>query len=526
LTDTIQDLLRRRAEESRPALLFGDDQWSWREYVEESSRRAAALTSLRDPERPFHVGLLLDNTPEMAMGLAAAALGGYVVAGLNTTRRGEALARDARHADCQVVLTDAEHLPLLDGVDLGGARVLDVEGAEWKQLLASADPDDPPFQEVDPAALFMLIFTSGTSGEPKAVRVTHEKVVFPGAYLTQMFGLTSEDRFYLSMPLFHSNAVMAGWGPGVTCGAAMALAPRFSASRFIDDIRRYGVTYMNYVGKPLAYVLATPPRPDDADNPLRIAFGNEASDKDIEAFAERFGCWVQDGFGSTENAVVISRVPGTPPGSLGRPLEGVKVLDPDTGEECPPARFGADGEVLNLDEAVGELVNTTGAGQFAGYYKDDAATAARMRGGMYWSGDLAYRDEDGWVYFAGRTSDWLRVDGENLAAAPIERLLLRHRDVNRVAVYAVPDEMVGDQVMAALVLRDGSGFEPAEFERFLDSQPDLGTKMRPRYIRVAPELPSTATNKILKRELVRQGVDGAGDPVWERDPRGTSYTRR
>ncbi len=526
MSDTVQKLLRLRADETSPGLLFQDQQWSWQEYVEESSCRAAALASVRDPARPFHVGVLLDNTPEMAMALAAAALGGYVVAGLNTTRRGEGLARDARHADCQVVLTDAEHLPLLEGLDLGGARVLDVDGSEWKELVSSADPGAAPAVEVEPSDLFMLIFTSGTSGEPKAVRVTHEKVAFPGAYLTQMFGLSADDRFYVSMPLFHSNAVMAGWGPGVACGAGIVLSPKFSASRFLDDVRRYGVTYMNYVGKPLAYILATPERPDDADNPLKIAFGNEASDKDIAAFGKRFGCWVQDGFGSTENAVVISRVPGTPPGSLGQPLEGVKVLNPVTGEECPPAKFGPDGEVLNLDDATGELVNTTGPGQFAGYYKDEEATAARMRDGMYWSGDLAYRDADGWVYFAGRTSDWLRVDGENLATAPIERILLRLPEVNRVAVYAVPDENVGDQVMAALVLHPGAELEPEALTAFLEDQSDLGTKMWPRYVRIASELPTTATNKILKRELVRQGVAADSDPVWERDPRGAAYTRR
>lgn len=145
---------------------------------------------------------------------------------------------------------------------------------------------------------------------------------------------------------------------------------------------------------------------------------------------------------------------------------------------------------------------------------------------MYWSGDLAYRDEDGWFYFAGRTSDWLRVDGENLAAAPIERLLLRHPDVNRVAVYAVPDESVGDQVMAAAVLRTAPSSTRRSSRSFLDGQSGLGTKMRPRYVQVASQLPATATNKVLKRELVRQGIGSAGDPVWERDPRGTAYRRR
>ena len=108
--------------------------------------------------------------------------------------------------------------------------------------------------------------------------------------------------------------------------------------------------------------------------------------------------------------------------------------------------------MVNLDEATGELVNTAGTGQFAGYYNDEAATAERMRGGMYWSGDLAYRDADGFVYYAGRTADWLRVDGENLAAAPIERILVRHPSIAEAAVYAVPDPASGDQLVAALVL--------------------------------------------------------------------------
>ena len=242
-------------------------------------------------------------------------------------------------------------------------------------------------------------------------------------------------------------------------GAAMVPA-KFSASSFLDDVRRYGATYMNYVGKPLAYILATPERDDDADNPLRVAFGNEANDKDIEEFARRFGVQVEDGFGSTENAVIVIREPGTPKGSIGKGADGVAIYNSDTVTECAVARFDADGALANADEAVGELVNTAGSGFFTGYYNDPEANAERMRHGMYWSGDLAYRDSDGWIYLAGRTADWMRVDGENLAAAPIERILLRRSSINRVAVYAVPDERVGDQVMAAVVLNEGAGPRP------------------------------------------------------------------
>ncbi len=485
------------------------------------------MRSLLDPDRPPHVGVLLDNTPEMVMALSAAALGGYVVVGLNTTRRGESLLADIRTGDCQLVLTDAAHAGLLDGLDLGDIRVVDVStcrrGSQVSRQALARLPQPATQVGVSDTDLFMLIFTSGTSGEPKAVRVTHEKVWFPGLVLADMFGITADDVLYVSMPLFHSNAIMAGYGLALNSGATLALGERFSASGFLDDVRFFGATYLNYVGKPLAYILATPERADDADNPLRIAFGNEANEKDIEAFSQRFGCRVYDGFGSTENAVIISRVEGTPPGSLGRPHDGVKVLHQATGEECPPAVFGAGGEVTNLDDAVGEFVNTTGAGQFAGYYNDDAATAERMRGGMYWSGDLGYLDADGFAYYAGRTGDWLRVDGENLAAAPVERILLRHPDVSRAAVYAVPDERAGDQLVAALVLHDDATLDPAGFEKFLAAQADLGPKQWPRYVRLSTALPQTATNKVLKRELVREGL-AVDDPLWCRDERGTSYT--
>ena len=516
---TIRDLLLARAEQDTPALLTRERTWTWRELVADASARAAAIEHLLDPDRPPHVGLLMDNTPEMLLGLGAAGLGGHVAVGVNRTRRGDALVADLRRADVQLLLTDATQRHLVDGLDLSGIQVIDTDEVAWGDLVAASlltRPTVPPTPADD--SLFMLIFTSGTSGRPKAVRITHEKVTYPGQYLSERFGLTADDVHYIAMPLFHSNAVMAGWAPALVTGAAVALREKFSASEFLPDVRRFGATYASYVGKPLTYVLATPEQPDDADNPLRLAFGNEAGDRDIRAFGQRFGCQVVDGFGSTENAVIVSKVPGTPPGALGWPAEGVAVLDPETGAECPRAELDETGRVVNLDTCVGELVNTTGPGQFAGYYNDDEATAERMRDGMYWSGDLAYRDADGWVWFAGRTAAWLRVDGENLATAPIEQILLRHPAIDQAAVYAVPDERSGDQVAAALVLRDAVG--PDDLERFLDEQRDLSPKARPRYVRVVEQLPSTATNKVLHRELSAAGI---ADVTWTREERGTRY---
>ncbi len=138
--------------------------------------------------------------------------------------------------------------------------------------------------------------------------------------------------------------------------------------------------------------------------------------------------------------------------------------------------------MTNAEDAIGELVNTSGTGLFAGYYNDREATDARVHHGMFWSGDLAYRDSDGWIYFAGRSGDWLRVDGENLTTAPVERILQRLPAVNHVAVYAVPDERVGDQVMAAVVLQDDAELAPEEFSEFLSRQSDLSPKAWPRHV--------------------------------------------
>jgi fatty-acyl-CoA synthase len=369
----------------------------------------------------------------------------------------------------------------------------------------------------------MLIFTSGTSGEPKAVRCTHGKIAVPGRMLADRFGLGPADTVYVSMPMFHSNAVMAGWAVGLAAGAAIALRRRFSASGFLPDVRAFGATYANYVGKPLSYVLATPERPDDADNPLRIAYGNEGAPGDLAAFAERFGCRVVDGFGSTEGGVAVSRTPDTPPGALGKLADGVAVLDPRTGRPCPPAVFGPGGELLNPGEAVGEFVNTAGAGMFAGYYNDPEADAGRLRDGRYWSGDLGYADARGFCWFAGRAGEWLRVDGENLGTAPVERALRRHPAIAEAAVYGVPDPVAGDQIMACIVLRDGAALTPGSFGAFLAEQGDLGRKQYPRFVRVATELPRTATFKVLTRVLAAERWN-TGDPVWWRpDVRSAAF---
>lgn len=492
---TVTQLLVPLVDIADRGVYFEDSFTSWRDHLRRGAAIAAALRERLDPGRPPHVGVLLQNTPFFSAMLVAAGMSGIVPVGLNPVRRGAALARDIRHADCQLVLADSESV-----APLGDLDHVNVDSAEWAEEVAAQHDADFCFQSASPTDTFMLIYTSGTSGDPKAVKCSHSKVAIAGVTMTQRFGLGRDDVCYVSMPLFHSNAVLVGWAVALACQGSMALRRKFSASGFMMDVRRYGATYANYVGKPLSYVLATPEQPDDADNPLRAVYGNEGVPGDVERFARRFGCVVIDGFGSTEGGVAISRTPGTPAGALGPLPEGIRIVDPETGEQCPPG-------------VVGELVNIAGPGRFEGYYNDDAASAERMAGGVYHSGDLAYRDAAGYAYFAGRLGDWMRVDGENLGTAPIERVLLRYPGVVEVAVYPVPDPVVGDQVMAAVVMASGVDFDVDSFRAFLAEQPDLGPKQWPSYVRVSATLPRTMTFKVLKRQLSADGVD-CGDPVW------------
>ena len=493
---TVADLLRPLVDVTDRGVYEGDSFVSWQEHLRAGARLAAALRSRLDPTRPPHVGVLLGNTTFFSTVLVAAGMAGLVPVGLNPTRRGEAFARDITRADCQLVLTD--DTAAITGGDL---PIVDVESSSWAAELAEHADTPVSFADVGPDDLYMLIFTSGTSGEPKAVRVTHDKVAFPGTMLADRFGLTSDDVFYLSMPLFHSNAIMAGWAVAAAAGGSIALRRKFSASQFIPDVRRFGATYANYVGKPLSYVLATPPRADDGDNPLRFMYGNEGAPRDLPRFAERFGTIVVDGFGSTEGGIAIGRTPETPPSSLGPLTDELAIIDVETGEPCPPGQ-------------VGELVNPLGRGWFRGYYRDETAEAERMAGGVYRSGDLAYCDDAGFIYFAGRLGDWMRVDGENLGTAPIERVIMRHDDIREVAVYPIPDPAVGDRVMAAVVLTPDSTFDPVSFATFLTEQTDLGPKQWPAFVRVGSALPRTETFKVLKRVLSAEALD-CGDPVFE-----------
>jgi fatty-acyl-CoA synthase len=555
---TVADLLLARAADDGPGLCqagAGLPPWTWRQVVRECAARGAWLAALppsappghtppASGRRPRHAGVLLGNIPEFVFLIGGAALAGQVVVALNATRSPAELAADAIATDCDILLYEPAMSALAHqaaGCLAGSMRrriaVRDVTSPDYQREVAATGPGDLARGPAAAQALVMLIFTSGTTGGPRAVRVTNRKIVIPGLSLAGLAGTgVTPGAVYSPMPLFHSGAVMAAFAPALAAGACLVLRHRFSASALLPDVRAHGCTYLHYVGKALSYVLATPERPDDHDNPLAVAFGNEASPAAAARFSRRFGCRVIDGYGSTETAISLIADAATPAGSIGRLPGGVRILDPATGRECPPARLarpaaGAPGRLLN-GEAIGELVNVTGAGLFDGYYQPESG---RLRGTgrpgrrdspgraePFYSGDLAYADADGFVYFAGRRAERIRVDGENISAAAVEDVLRQFPAVLEAAVYPVPDPLAGDQVMAALVLRGGAEFHPESFGMFLRRRADMGARQLPRFVRITPAFPQTATNKVLKRELVAQAWSGP-EPVWFRPGRAPEY---
>ena len=329
------------------------------------------FAELRRPG-PFHVGVLLENTPEYLFLLAGAALAGAAVVGLNPTRRGDELAGDLHHTDCQLVITDSTQLaPSRRGRPGAGSasdRLLIADSAARTSPRSSEHADVRlPSAMPDPDDLFMLIFTSGSTGPPKAVRMTQGRAARSAARVP----FSSDDVLYSAMPLFHGNALNAAVFPAWACGSTIALRRKFSASGFLPDIREIGRHVLQH-GR-------TGDRPHRGHRTDRAATATtrsstcsapRPSEPDKVEFTRRFGVPLFEGYGSSENTVILLPRPDIP-GRSGRPRRA------RTSRSCRPTassvhgpEFDDDGRLLNAAEAIGEIVGRNVAGRFEGYYNN------------------------------------------------------------------------------------------------------------------------------------------------------------
>lgn len=526
--NTFADVIRTRIGDTHEGLRFEGRSWSWAEVVDEAVVRAAVLRGIEPGggRSQRHVGILLQNVPDFVFWLLGAALNGDAVVGVNPTRRGSELASDISHAECDLLVTESRSLDEIKDLELpfGPERVFDVDSIDYVDLIASHRSASLPAELPDPSAIALLLFSSGSTGAPKAVICTQGRLGRLTNAMVDRVSLHRDSVNYLCLPLFHGHAIMMNLATAAQVGATVVMVRKFSASRFIPDIREHRVTFFNYVGRVLSYIVANPARPDDGDNALEVAFGSEAAPAEVEEFRERFGCEVREGYGASEGMIRITPVPGAPVNSLGMPAAGfVAEIRDEDGGECPRAKFDERGLLLNAEEATGEIV-VVGRGQaFEGYYKNPEAMADRLKhgGDDFWTGDLGYRDAGGYFYFAGRSSEWVRVDGENFGLAPVERILIRFPAFASAHCYAVPDPVTGDLLMAAVTLRESAEFDPDAFSRFLAEQSDLGTKWAPTFVRVVDSVPLTGSGKIDKAPL--RAAAWEAERAWRATTRGGDF---
>jgi len=530
-------------------LYEGDRAWTWLRFRNEAVRTSHFLLRRLGPlddARPGHVAMLLDNHLELLSLYAGCAYAGLTLFGVNTGLRGETLAGVLNQSRARVLVVDERLISEVDAItprlaQLAPENILVVTsapgGAATDRELSERLTDeigkpeasrDAPSVDVSPDSNLMVIYTSGTTGLPKGINNNHMKLLVIGATVAGRLQLGADDVGYACMPLFHSNAMFLGFHPAFHVCGSLAVRDRFSASAFVPDLLRYGVSYWNYVGEPLHYILAAIEkeygRDDEAiarhvtnrpDNRLRYALGNGAAPPDIDRFTRWLG--LDDMFelyGSTEAAISTFRQKGDPRGSVGEITDPQVAILNERDEPCPPALLDAEGGITNYAEAVGEICRVAGdTGLFQGYHGDREANQNKYRDGVYHSGDLGHileRDGKRYLFFDGRTDDWIRKDGENFSAAQVARLLMESPDVELAAAYGVPCAVSDELVMVALKLRETVVFDPQAFFDFCENSVTRGgmdRKWVPDFVRLVDEFEYTQTQKILVRHLKQVHFD-------------------
>ncbi len=343
--------------------------------------------------------------------------------------------------------------------------------------------DGPGPAGPDDAAV--LIPTSGTTGRSKLVTQTHRAYAMAGEGFPWWLGLTPEDRLMTSLPLFHINAPAYSVLGSVAARASLVLLPRFSASGFLDSARRYGATEFNAIGAMTEILVRQPERPDDADNPLRLAYVGPVPPKERHlAFERRFGLEMTSGYAMSETPYGTVWARGTRPyATIGSPRQ-----HPTLGE-VNEARVNADGELELRNPAV-----------MKGYWGMPEETAAVLApDGWLKTGDLVTENADGTYTFVGRRKEVIRRRGENVAPAEIEEALASHPDVVEAAVVGVPSELSEEEIKAFVVMREGT---PPDFEALRQWAAERLTKFKvPEHFEALDELPHTATGRVAKHKL-------------------------
>ena len=437
----------------------------------------------------------------------AAAKAGLVEVPLNVSSGRYLLTYFLRQAGAKAVVCDAEFEPLVAECAAEIPEIVHIvvhgEPETGQRLADLAGRSTGPLPAVRPTDPAVVLYTSGTTGPPKGVVLSHRANINLARHTVELLGYTAADRLYSVFPLFHSNARYCSVMAAIEAGADLVLDRRFSASGFWDICREHGITAFNYQGAMLSILHKQPPRPDDADNPVRLAFGAPCPPEIFADFERRFGLRLTEIYGSTEVSIVTDMPPGRRKiGTAGKESANYQVAVVDERDE--PVSSGTAGEIVARPKKPGWM--------FDGYHDMPEATAKSWRNLWFHTGDRGFLDEDGFLVFLDRLKDTIRRRGENISTWEVERVVADHPAVAQAAAYGVPSELSEEDVMVAIVVRNGKLVEPAELLRHCTS--GLTDFAVPRYVRVLDELPMTPSQRVEKYKLREQGVTA---DTWDRE---------
>ena len=508
---------------NREFFRFKDQSFGYEDFDRLSDRAAAGFQNL-GLKKGDKAALMMGNRPEFLFTWFGLSKLGAVEVPINTAHRGDLLTYMLDKSDSRLIVVEAEFLDRLGPVlknlpKLEKVLVLGEKGKPIPSLDKSSvdywevTDNDGKFEEAevlwsDP---FIVMFTSGTTGPSKGSVMPHNYALYMGEVCADAAEYDENDCLYNALPLFHGNAQLLSTMPALMSGARMVLAERFSAGNFWDDTKKYECTEFNYIGGILPILYKADPKPDDADNPLRVMLGGGAPMDLFDAFEKRFGLTLIEGYGMSEIGLpLMNTMKERKPGTCGKPRPDyeVKLVD-DQGLEV--AR-GNPGEMLLRSKSPYCILLE--------YYGMPDKTVEAWRDLWFHTGDYLSEDEDGYFHFMDRKKDAIRRRGENISSFEVEKVIRAHPAVFESAAVAAKSDLGEDEVMVCLTLKPGYELTPEEL--IAHCQENMAYFMIPRYVRIMEALPKTPTERVQKYQLREEGVTA---DTWDREKAGIKLKR-
>lgn len=462
------------------------------------------------------VAVMLANRPEFLGAWFGLSKIGALEVPINTAHRGYLLSYLLNQAGCSVLIVQKAFLACVEEVckDLTGLRhlvVLDMDEDlpslpgialhHYSELVAGGQDYVPA--DVGWSDPLSIMFTSGTTGPSKGAVLPQNYAVHTAEIIAGIAGYGPNDCLYNALPLFHGNAKLLSTMPALYAGATMVLAERFSASQFWDDVARYGCTEFNYIGSILSILLKAAPRADDRANSLRVLVGAGASPEVYEAFEQRFGVTLIEGYGMSEIGLPLMSRPGArKPGSCGKPHPDYEVMVVD--DEGRQVVDGTPGELLVRPNKPWSMLLE--------YYRMPEKTVEAWQGLWFHTGDYLLKDGEGFYHFVDRKKDAIRRRGENISSYEVERIVMSHPQVQEAAATPVRSELGEDEVMVTVVARVGASLSAEAL--IVHCEAMMAKFMVPRYVRFVAALPKTPTEKVQKFVIREQGITA---DTWDRE---------